>query len=156
MYCKDCTVLKISTWRSRQKNVSSSSSSGRHLGRVTAPWYRQVTKPESKQKSYEDLRRYCRTCFYQEYLVNLNAFWAKEPPNVWQIRWITMGNSLAPHLESAQKTGVCSLSGKGLSEVSLCTLSISVWYFVLIIFLSVSIILFRMSILNAIFTLGNI
>jgi len=28
-----------------------------------------------------------------------------------------MGNSLAPHLESAQKTGVCSLCGKGLSEV---------------------------------------
>ena len=29
-----------------------------------------------------------------------------------------MGNSISPHLESAQKTGVCSLCGKGLSEVS--------------------------------------
>lgn len=28
-----------------------------------------------------------------------------------------MGNSLSPHLESAQKTGVCSLCGKGLSEI---------------------------------------
>jgi len=28
-----------------------------------------------------------------------------------------MGNSISPHLESAQKTGVCSLCGKGLSEV---------------------------------------
>lgn len=27
-----------------------------------------------------------------------------------------MGNSIAPHLESAQKTGVCALCGKGLSE----------------------------------------
>jgi len=27
-----------------------------------------------------------------------------------------MGNSIAPHLERAQKTGVCSLCGKGLSE----------------------------------------
>lgn len=31
--------------------------------------------------------------------------------------WWRMGNSIVPHLESAKKTGVCSLCGKGLSEV---------------------------------------
>ena len=29
-----------------------------------------------------------------------------------------MGNSLAPQIENAKKTGVCSLNGKGLKEVS--------------------------------------
>ena len=29
-----------------------------------------------------------------------------------------MGNSLAPQIENAKKTGVCSLNGKGLKEVN--------------------------------------
>ena len=30
-----------------------------------------------------------------------------------------MGNSLTPQIENAEKTGVCSLNGKGLKEVGM-------------------------------------